>query len=127
SFQVTASDGEARAGVLRTAHGELRTPAFMPVGTKATVKMVDPDELRALGGEILLGNTYHLHFRPGEDVIAELGGLHRFMGRNGSGRLRALRVSCSSESRRARPTRSCGAARSRRSSSSASTGTPSAA
>jgi queuine tRNA-ribosyltransferase len=59
------------------------TPAFMPVGTKATVKTVDPDELRALGTTILLGNTYHLHFRPGEDVIAELGGLHGFMGWDG--------------------------------------------
>ena len=83
SFQVTATDGEARAGMLQTAHGELRTPAFMPVGTKATVKMVDPVELRALGAEILLGNAYHLHFRPGEDVIAELGGLHQFMGWDG--------------------------------------------
>jgi queuine tRNA-ribosyltransferase len=79
-FTVTASDGAARAAVLRTAHGDLPTPAFMPVGTKATVKTVDPDELRALGTTILLGNTYHLHFRPGEDLIAELGGLHRFMG-----------------------------------------------
>ena len=79
-FQVTATDGPARAGVLRTVHGEVPTPAFMPVGTKGTVKTVDPVELRALGTTILLGNTYHLHFRPGADVIAELGGLHRFMG-----------------------------------------------
>jgi queuine tRNA-ribosyltransferase len=83
SFAVTATDGRARAGVLRTAHGEVPTPAFMPVGTKATVKAVDPDELRALGASIVLGNTYHLHFRPGEDVIAELGGLHAFMGWDG--------------------------------------------
>jgi queuine tRNA-ribosyltransferase len=82
-FEVTATDGAARAGVLRTAHGDVPTPAFMPVGTKATVKTVDPDELRALGATILLGNTYHLHFRPGEDLIAELGGLHRFMGWEG--------------------------------------------
>src|SRR5437763_14195817 len=82
-FAVTATDGAARAGVLRTAHGEVPTPAFMPVGTKATVKTVDPDELRALGTTILLGNTYHLHFRPGEDVVAELGGLHAFMGWDG--------------------------------------------
>jgi queuine tRNA-ribosyltransferase len=80
SFAVIATDGATRAGVLRTAHGEVSTPAFMPVGTKATVKAVDPDELRALGASIVLGNTYHLHFRPGEDVIAELGGLHAFMG-----------------------------------------------
>jgi queuine tRNA-ribosyltransferase len=83
AYTVTATDGAARAGVLRTAHGEVPTPAFMPVGTKATVKMVDPDELRALGATILLGNTYHLHFRPGADLIAELGGLHRFMGWDG--------------------------------------------
>jgi queuine tRNA-ribosyltransferase len=82
-FALTASDGAARAGVLSTAHGELRTPAFMPVGTKATVKSVDPRELRGLGAEILLGNTYHLHFRPGTETIAELGGLHAFMGWDG--------------------------------------------
>src|SRR3954470_6795227 len=79
-FTVSATDGAARAAVLRTAHGEVPTPAFMPVGTKATVKTLDPDEVRALGANILLGNTYHLHFRPGEDLIAELGGLHAFMG-----------------------------------------------
>jgi queuine tRNA-ribosyltransferase len=83
AFALTAQDGEARAGVLRTAHGDVPTPAFMPVGTKATVKTVDPEELRSLGTTILLGNTYHLHFRPGEDVIAELGGLHRFMAWDG--------------------------------------------
>ena len=83
AFTLKAADGEARTGVLRTAHGELRTPAFMPVGTKATVKAVDPDELRDLGGEILLCNTYHLHFRPGADLIAELGGLHDFMAWDG--------------------------------------------
>ena len=83
TFSVTATDGAARAGLLRTAHGDVPTPAFMPVGTKATVKTVDPDELRALGTTILLGNTYHLHFRPTEDLIAELGGLHRFMGWEG--------------------------------------------
>jgi queuine tRNA-ribosyltransferase len=83
AFTLTATDGAARAGVLHTAHGDVRTPAFMPVGTKATVKTVDPDELRALGASIVLGNTYHLHFRPGEDVIATLGGLHRFMAWDG--------------------------------------------
>ncbi len=83
SFEVTASDGAARAGILRTAHGEVPTPAFMPVGTKGTVKGVDPDELHALGARMILGNTYHLHFRPGDDVVAELGGLHAFMGWNG--------------------------------------------
>jgi queuine tRNA-ribosyltransferase len=83
SYVVTAMDGTARAGVLTTAHGELRTPAFMPVGTKATIKSADPDELKGLGAEIVLCNTYHLSFRPGADVIAELGGLHSFMGWDG--------------------------------------------
>jgi queuine tRNA-ribosyltransferase len=82
-FEVTATDGAARAGVLRTAHGDVPTPAFMPVGTKASVKSLHPDEVRAAGAAILLGNTYHLHFRPGEDLIAELGGLHAFMGWEG--------------------------------------------
>src|SRR3954465_12672292 len=82
-FAVSATDGAARAAVLRTAHGDVSTPAFMPVGTKATVKTLDPDEVRDLGAHILLGNTYHLHFRPGEDLIAELGGLHRFMAWDG--------------------------------------------
>jgi queuine tRNA-ribosyltransferase len=79
-FELVASEGEARSGVLRTAHGEVRTPVFIPVGTKASVKSVDPEELRALGVEIVLSNSYHLHFRPGEDVVEELGGLHAFMG-----------------------------------------------
>ena len=79
AFDIVATDGAARAGVLHTAHGDVPTPTFMPVGTKATVKSVDPDELRALGAGIVLANTYHLHFRPGTAVIAELGGLHRFM------------------------------------------------
>jgi queuine tRNA-ribosyltransferase len=82
-FEVTATDGEARAGVLRTAHGDVPTPVFMPVGTKATVKAVDPGELASLGATIVLGNTYHLNFRPGAETIAELGGLHRFMGWDG--------------------------------------------
>jgi len=82
-FTIEATDGAARAGVLHTAHGDVPTPAFMPVGTKGTVKSLDPHELRTLGTRILLGNTYHLHFRPGEDVIAELGGLHAFMGWDG--------------------------------------------
>jgi queuine tRNA-ribosyltransferase len=83
AFTLEATDGAARAGVVHTAHGDIRTPAFMPVGTKATVKSVDPAELKALGAEIVLGNTYHLHFRPGEDLIAELGGLHAFMSWDG--------------------------------------------
>jgi queuine tRNA-ribosyltransferase len=79
SFRVTATDGNARAGVLTTAHGEIRTPVFMPVGTKATVKGLDPIEVRDLGAQIILANTYHLHFRPGQELIEELGGLHEFM------------------------------------------------
>ncbi len=82
-FTLVATDGPARAGVLHTAHGDVPTPAFMPVGTKGSVKSVDPEELRALGTTILLGNTYHLHFRPGEELIAELGGLHAFMSWDG--------------------------------------------
>ena len=84
SFRVEATDGAARTGVIATAHGEVPTPAFMPVGTKATVKTLHPDEVRDAGASILLGNTYHLHFRPGDELIAELGGLHRFMGWDGA-------------------------------------------
>jgi queuine tRNA-ribosyltransferase len=83
AFEVTATDGAARAGILRTSHGEVQTPAFMPVGTKGTVKSLDPQELQAVGSQIILGNSYHLHFRPGDDVIAELGGLHAFSGWDG--------------------------------------------
>jgi queuine tRNA-ribosyltransferase len=80
AFQVQATEGAARAGVLRTRRGAIETPVFMPVGTKATVKTLDPDEVRGLGAQIILGNTYHLHFRPGAELIRDLGGLHRFMG-----------------------------------------------
>jgi queuine tRNA-ribosyltransferase len=83
SFRLEATDGAARAGVIATAHGEIPTPAFMPVGTKATVKSLHPDEVRALGARVVLANTYHLHFRPGERVIEELGGLHAFSGWEG--------------------------------------------
>jgi queuine tRNA-ribosyltransferase len=79
-FTLEASDGAARAGLLTTAHGVLETPVFMPVGTRATVKAVDPGELEQLGAQVILGNTYHLHFRPGAELIGQLGGLHRFMG-----------------------------------------------
>jgi queuine tRNA-ribosyltransferase len=82
-FTLQATDGAARAGVIRTAHGEIRTPAFMPVGTKGTVKTLLPDEVAALGADVVLGNTYHLHLRPGEDVIEALGGLHAFTGWSG--------------------------------------------
>ena len=83
SYRVLASDGAARTGLLETAHGTIRTPAFMPVGTKATVKALHPDEVRSLGADVILGNTYHLHFRPGEHIIEELGGLHAFSGWSG--------------------------------------------
>ena len=82
-FELIAQDGAARAGVLSTAHGEVPTPAFMPVGTKATVKSLTPDEVRGLGAAIVLANVYHLHFRPGDELIAELGGLHAFSGWDG--------------------------------------------
>jgi queuine tRNA-ribosyltransferase len=83
SFRIVGTDGAARTGVLETAHGEIRTPAFMPVGTKATVKSLHPDEVRDLGADVILANTYHLHFRPGENVIEELGGIHAFSGWSG--------------------------------------------
>ena len=81
SFELIAKDQAtpARAGVLQTAHGPVETPVFMPVGTQATVKTLDPDELKQIGAQILLGNTYHLAMRPGVSVIEKAGGLHRFM------------------------------------------------
>jgi len=79
-FQVTHTDGGARRGRMITAHGEVETPAFMPVGTQGAVKGVTHRDLEALGAEILLSNTYHLYLRPGDDLIARRGGLHRFIG-----------------------------------------------
>ncbi len=79
SFRLNATDGTARTGIVSTPRGEIRTPAFMPVGTVATVKGVYPDQVRATGADILLGNTYHLMLRPGAERIAALGGLHDFM------------------------------------------------
>ncbi len=80
AFEVTHRDGRARAGVMRTPHGSVETPAFMPVGTRAAVKAVTHRDLLDAGGQIVLANTYHLYLRPGDDLIARLGGLHRFMG-----------------------------------------------
>jgi queuine tRNA-ribosyltransferase len=80
SFTISATDGVARTGVIALARGEIRTPAFMPVGTAATVKAMKPDDVRASGADIILGNTYHLMLRPGAERIARLGGLHDFMG-----------------------------------------------
>jgi queuine tRNA-ribosyltransferase len=79
SFQINATDGRARTGLIRMGRGEIRTPAFMPVGTAATVKAMKPAEVRATGADIILGNTYHLMLRPGAERVARLGGLHRFM------------------------------------------------
>jgi len=80
SFALEARDGDARAGMLTTPHGEVPTPVFCPVGTQATVKAVSPRDLRDLGVKQILANAYHLHLRPGDDLIAKLGGLHQFMG-----------------------------------------------
>ena len=79
AFTVEAHDGNARRGRLVTAHGVVETPAFMPVGTYGTVKAMTPEELAGLGAQIILGNTFHLLLRPGPEVIAAHGGLHRFM------------------------------------------------
>jgi queuine tRNA-ribosyltransferase len=80
---VEARDGDARAGTITTARGSFRTPCFMPVGTRGTVRTLTGDDLTALGAEVVLANTYHLMLRPGADVVARLGGLHRFMGWDG--------------------------------------------
>ncbi|HBQ36843.1 MAG TPA: tRNA guanosine(34) transglycosylase Tgt, partial [Rhodobacteraceae bacterium] len=78
-FNLAATDGKARTGTIQTPRGDIRTPAFMPVGTAATVKAMLPENVRATGADILLGNTYHLMLRPTAERIANLGGLHRFM------------------------------------------------
>src|SRR5690349_4825678 len=80
AFEIAATDGAARTGTISMQRGEIRTPAFMPVGTAATVKAMRPDEVRASGADIILGNTYHLMLRPGAERVARLGGLHKFMG-----------------------------------------------
>lgn len=78
-FEISATDGAARTGVLRTPRGDIRTPAFMPVGTAATVKALTVDQVQATGADIILGNTYHLMLRPGAERVKRLGGLHKFM------------------------------------------------
>lgn len=83
SFTVEHEQGAARAGTFSTPHGVVETPAFMAVGTLATVKALDPDDLRAIGAQMILGNAYHLHLRPGDELIRDFGGLHRFMGWDG--------------------------------------------
>ena len=78
-FKIAATDGKARTGTLTMQRGEIRTPAFMPVGTAATVKAMKPEDVRKTGADIILGNTYHLMLRPGAERVAKLGGLHKFM------------------------------------------------
>ena len=83
SFSIEAESGAARAGTFTTPHGPVETPAFMPVGTLATVKCLDPEDLTAMGASMILSNAYHLHLRPGDELVKELGGLHRFMAWDG--------------------------------------------
>src|SRR5690606_29465948 len=80
AFTIASTDGKARTGAIAMRRGTIRTPAFMPVGTAATVKAMRPAEVRASGADIILGNTYHLMLRPGAERVARLGGLHDFMG-----------------------------------------------
>jgi len=82
-FNINATDGRARTGVINTPKGDIRTPAFMPVGTAATVKAMMPESVRSTGADILLGNTYHLMLRPGAERVHKLGGLHKFMNWHG--------------------------------------------
>ncbi|MGK7313406.1 MAG: tRNA guanosine(34) transglycosylase Tgt [Candidatus Longimicrobiales bacterium M2_2A_002] len=82
-YEIIAAEGAARSGVLALPRGEVRTPAFMPVGTQASVKTLAPEEVEATGAEMILANTYHLFLRPGHELVRELGGLHRFMGWDG--------------------------------------------
>ena len=81
TFDLVKKDAKthARRGVVHTPHGDIQTPIFMPVGTQATVKAMTSHELKDIGSQIILSNTYHLHIRPGEDLIREAGGLHKFM------------------------------------------------
>ena len=79
SFEIKSRAGSARAGVFITPHGPVETPVFTPVGTLATVKALDPDDLTAMGASMILSNAYHLHLRPGDELVREMGGLHEFM------------------------------------------------
>src|SRR3954466_4824196 len=83
SFAIESADGRRGRGVFTTPHGIVETPMFMPVGTLATVKALDPDDLTAAGAQMILSNAYHLHLRPGDDLVREMGGLHRFVQWNG--------------------------------------------
>ncbi|MGI6097624.1 MAG: tRNA guanosine(34) transglycosylase Tgt [Dethiobacteria bacterium] len=82
-FELQDQDGKARTGCIHTAHGKIETPAFMPVGTQATVKAMSPQELEEVGAQVILSNTYHLYLRPGQEIIARAGGLHKFMNWSG--------------------------------------------
>src|SRR3989338_2091772 len=83
SFRIVSTDGLAKLGKLATPRGIIDTPAFVPVGTQATVKSLTPADLKSLGSQVILANTYHLYLRPGADTIYKLGGLHRFMNWDG--------------------------------------------
>ena len=78
-YTLEAKDGNARAGVIETPHGKIETPVFMPVGTQATVKTMTKEELEIIHSQIILGNTYHLYLRPGDKLVNDFGGLHKFM------------------------------------------------
>src|SRR5438552_4180133 len=91
-FRVTHTDAGARRGVMTTAHGEVETPAFMPVATQGAVKGVTHRDLESLGAQILLSNTYHLYLRPGDDLIARRRGLHRFIARPSSASCRGVPI-----------------------------------
>ena len=78
-YELQANEGRARAGVFDTPHGELKTPVFAPVGTQATVKMLTPEQLKEINATLVLSNTYHLYLRPGDDLVRDMGGLHKFM------------------------------------------------
>ena len=82
-FDLETTEGAARRGTFTTPHGPVQTPAFMPVGTLATVKSLDPDDVRGAGAQMILSNAYHLHLRPGDELVRDMGGLHRFMGWDG--------------------------------------------
>jgi queuine tRNA-ribosyltransferase len=79
TFQILAHQGRARAGIFHTPHGDIHTPVFAPVGTQASVKSITPSQLDELGASLVLANTYHLYLRPGDEIVAEMGGLHQFM------------------------------------------------
>jgi len=90
SYDLIAQDGDARAGVFHTPHGDIPTPMFAPVGTQATVKSLTQRHLLELDAKLILANTYHLYLRPGDELVAELGGLHQFM--KGHGHIKSFRL-----------------------------------